>query len=223
MIVVWLILGGLGGSLGIGHRVMALGRFLVWIPDEPLAPLRARAFRSSRGGAAGDQLEARRPPRARAARPGQRPMNVHLLEREQRVARPLAEVFEFFARASNLERITPPWLSFRLAGEQASELRPATLLEYRLRVHVIPLRWVAQIELWEPGRAFVDRQVRGPYRLWHRRHEFAPIGRDTIVRDRVHYALPASRIGELAHALFVRRDLEQIFDFRRQAVARLLG
>jgi ligand-binding SRPBCC domain-containing protein len=91
------------------------------------------------------------------------------------------------------------------------------------RVHGAPLRWVSQIDLWAPDRAFVDRQVRGPYRLWRHRHEFAPIGQDTIVRDRVHYALPASRIGELARALFVRRDLGQMFDFRRQAVSRLLG
>ena len=201
-------------------HAVALGRFLASIPDELLA--RTRASRLA-GGAPGDQLEARRPPRARAARPARRPMKVHLLEREQRIARPQGEVFEFFARASNLERITPPWLNFGLAGEQPSELQAGTLLEYRLRVHGIPLRWVSQIELWEPGRAFVDRQVRGPYQLWRHRHEFAPIGQYTIVRDQVHYALPAGPIGELAHALFVRRDLEQIFDFRRQAVARLLG
>ena len=150
-------------------------------------------------------------------------MKVHVLEREQRVARPLAEVFEFFARAENLEWITPPWLSFGLVGEEPSELRRGTLLEYRLRVHGVPLRWVSEIELWEPGRAFVDRQVRGPYRLWRHRHDFAPIGEATIVRDRVRYALPVGRFGELAHAMFVRRDLERIFEFRRQAVSQLLG
>jgi ligand-binding SRPBCC domain-containing protein len=150
-------------------------------------------------------------------------MKAHLLEREQRVARPLVQVFEFFARADNLERITPPWLSFGLVCEPPGELRLGTLLEYRLRVHGVPLRWVSEIELWEPGRAFVDRQVRGPYRLWRHRHDFAPIGEETIVRDRVRYALPLGRVGELAHAVFVRRDLERIFEFRRQAVSQLLG
>ncbi|MGA2926550.1 MAG: SRPBCC family protein [Solirubrobacteraceae bacterium] len=133
-------------------------------------------------------------------------MKLHVLEREQRVARPLAEVFEFFARANNLERITPPWLSFALVGEEPSELRRGTLLQYRLRVHRVPLRWVAEIELWEPGRAFVDRQVHGPYRLWRHQHDFAPIGEQTIVRDRVRYALPLGRVGDLAHQGFVRRD-----------------
>jgi ligand-binding SRPBCC domain-containing protein len=150
-------------------------------------------------------------------------MKVHVLEREQRVARPLAEVFEFFARANNLERITPAWLSFGLVGQEPSELRLGTLLQYRLRVHRVPLRWVSEIELWEPGRTFVDRQVRGPYRLWRHQHDFAPIGEQTIVRDRVRYALPLGRFGELAHAVFVRRDLERIFEFRRQAVSQLLG
>ncbi len=78
-------------------------------------------------------------------------------------------------------------------------------------------------ELWEPGRAFVDPQVCGPYRLWRHQHDFAPIGAQTIVRDRVRYALPLSRFGELAHVVFVRRDLERIFEFRRQAVSQLLG
>ena len=150
-------------------------------------------------------------------------MKAHVLEREQRVARPLAEVFEFFARADNLERITPPWLSFGLVSQEPSELRRGTLLQYRLRVDGVPLPWVSEIELWEPCRAFVDRQVCGPYRLSRHQHDFAPIGAQTIVRDRVRYALSLSRFGELAHAVFVRRDLERIFEFRRQAVSQLLG
>jgi ligand-binding SRPBCC domain-containing protein len=150
-------------------------------------------------------------------------MNVHVLERAQRVARPPAGVFEFFARADNLGRIAPPWRSCGLVSQEPSELRRGALLQYRLRVHGVPLRWVSEIELWEPGRAFVDRQVCGPYRLWRHQHDFAPIGEQTIVRDRVRHALPLSRFGELAHVVFVRRDLERIFEFRRQAVSRLLG
>ncbi len=150
-------------------------------------------------------------------------MKVHALDREQRIARPLAEVFAFFAQARNLERITPAWLRFGLADQSPEELREGSLIDYRLRVHGIPVRWTSQIEVWEPGRAFVDRQLRGPYRLWHHRHEFAAVGSETIVRDRVRYAMPLGAIGGLAHLLVVRRDLERIFDFRRRAVERLLA
>jgi ligand-binding SRPBCC domain-containing protein len=149
-------------------------------------------------------------------------MSVHLLEREQLVPRPVDEVFDFFAQARNLERITPPWLGFEVLTPGPVEMGSGTLIEYRLRVHAVPVRWISRIEEWDSGRLFVDRQLRGPYRLWHHRHEFVARAEGTVVRDRVRYALPLGRLGELAHAAFVRRDLERIFDFRRAAVAQLL-
>jgi ligand-binding SRPBCC domain-containing protein len=147
----------------------------------------------------------------------------HHLYREQLVPRPLDQVFEFFAEAANLERITPPWLGFSLLTPQPVEMGVGTLLDYRLHLHRIPLHWVSRIELWEPRHAFVDVQVKGPYRLWHHRHEFQPAGPGTLVRDHVTYALPFGPLGELAHAAFVERDLARIFAFRYQAVARLLA
>ena len=150
-------------------------------------------------------------------------MRVHLLEREQLVPRTADEVFAFFAQAHNLERITPSWLRFEVLTPGPIEMGSGTLIGYRLRVHAVPLRWISRIEEWDSGRLFVDRQVRGPYRVWHHRHEFVARAEGTVVRDRVRYALPLGRFGEVAHAAFVRRDLERIFDFRRAAVAELLG
>jgi ligand-binding SRPBCC domain-containing protein len=150
-------------------------------------------------------------------------MRTHALDLEQRIARPLTDVFAFFSQARNLERITPPWLRFNLVGEGPGQLSEGSLIDYRLRVHGVPLRWTSLIEVWEPGTAFVDRQLRGPYRLWRHRHEFVATGRDTIVRDHVRYALPLGGIGELAHMLLIRRDLERIFAFRRRSVERLLA
>lgn len=145
-------------------------------------------------------------------------MRVHRLEREQRIARPLDEVFDFFSAARNLERLTPPWLRFEVLTPEPIEMGVGTLIDYRLRVHGVPLRWTSRIEEWEPGRSFTDRQLRGPYGLWHHRHTFAAAGDDTLVRDSVHYGLPLGPLGELAHAVFVRRDLERIFAHRRHAV-----
>jgi ligand-binding SRPBCC domain-containing protein len=150
-------------------------------------------------------------------------MLTHRLERAQVVRRSIDEVFAFFARARNLETITPPWLRFEVLTPEPVAMRAGALIEYRLRLHGVPLRWTSRIEYWEPGAAFVDRQIRGPYRLWHHRHEFAPHGDGTMVRDRIHYALPLGHLGELAGALFVHRDLERIFDFRRATVARVLA
>jgi ligand-binding SRPBCC domain-containing protein len=97
------------------------------------------------------------------------------------------------------------------------------LIEYRLTLHALPLRWLTRIEAWEPGRRFADRQVRGPYRLWHHTHTFDAHERGTVMRDVVRYALPLGPIGRLARAVVVRRDLDRIFDYRRDAVAARLG
>jgi ligand-binding SRPBCC domain-containing protein len=150
-------------------------------------------------------------------------VRVHRLEREQYLACPLDEVYAFFAAAPNLERITPPWLSFEVLTPEPIEMGVGTLIDYRLRVHGVPVRWTSRIEEWEPGRSFVDRQVRGPYGLWHHRHTFAESGEGTLVRDEVDYGMPLGALGELAHRLFVARDLERIFRYRHQAVPRLLG
>ena len=145
----------------------------------------------------------------------------HILTREQRLARPPAEVFEFFADAGNLEAITPPSLRFRIVTARPIAMRAGALIEYRLRLRGLPLMWLTRIEAWEPGRRFVDAQLAGPYALWHHTHEFEalPDG-TTLMRDVVRYALPFWPFGEVAHALFVRRELEAIFDFRHAEVAR---
>jgi ligand-binding SRPBCC domain-containing protein len=147
-------------------------------------------------------------------------MKVHLLEREQHVPASPEAVFAFFADARNLEAITPPWLGFRVLTPGPIEMRPGALIEYRLALHRVPVRWLTRIEEWAPGRSFVDAQVRGPYRLWHHTHTFTPADGGTLVGDRVRYALPLGPLGELARVALVRRDLGRIFDFREAAIRR---
>ncbi len=151
------------------------------------------------------------------------PRRVQLLEREQLIAREPTEVFGFFADAMNLESLTPPLLHFSVLTPPPIEMRTGALISYRMRVHGIPVRWLTRIEQWEPESRFVDRQLRGPYRLWHHTHTFEPVAGGTLMRDRVRYAIPLGPLGRVAEALFVRRDLERIFDFRREAVERLLN
>jgi ligand-binding SRPBCC domain-containing protein len=146
---------------------------------------------------------------------------IQRLVRQQVVAAEPGAVFDFFARARNLEELTPPWLRFEVLTEEPIEMRRGTRIEYRLRLHGVPLRWESRIEEWRPGRGFVDRQVRGPYRLWHHRHEFEAHDDGTSVRDIVHYSLPFGPLGELANAAFVRRDLAAVFDYRRRQIDHL--
>jgi hypothetical protein len=149
---------------------------------------------------------------------------VHVLERTQRLEVDALEAFEFFAQARNLEAITPPWLGFRMITPESMQMRAGTLIDYRLRLHGLPVSWRTRIEAWEPPERFVDVQLRGPYALWEHTHTFERDGAQAVViGDRVRYALPLGPLGELAHAAFVRRDLERIFDHRARVVAELLA
>jgi ligand-binding SRPBCC domain-containing protein len=150
-------------------------------------------------------------------------MGAHLIERSQRLSRPVDDVFAFYADARNLEAITPPWLGFRVTTPGEIVMAEGAHIEYRLKLHGIPVRWRTRIDAWLPGERFVDRQLSGPYRLWHHTHTFEPDGEGgTLMHDRVRYALPLGPFGAAAHRAFVRRDLERIFDYRRDAVRSIL-
>jgi ligand-binding SRPBCC domain-containing protein len=149
---------------------------------------------------------------------------LQLLERRLRLELPIEQVFAFYGDAHNLERITPPWLGFEVTTPGPIEMGVGTLIEYRLRLHRVPVRWRTRIEAWEPPRRFVDAQVRGPYALWEHTHTFEEDGSGaTIIGDRVRYAIPFGPLGKVADRLLVQRDLKRIFDYRREAVARELG
>ena len=149
-------------------------------------------------------------------------MRVRTLEREQVLPGTPEEVFAFFAQARNLEAITPGFLRFRVVTPEPIAMATGTLIQYRLRVHGVPVNWLTAIQAFEPPGRFVDTQVRGPYALWHHTHEFAPHPGGTLMRDVVRYALPLGPLGALAHVLVVGRDLDAIFAFRAAAVSGLL-
>lgn len=142
---------------------------------------------------------------------------MHDLIREQWIDLPRQEVFPFFADAKNLGRITPDWLNFEVLTPDV-EMRPGAIIEYRIRLHGIPLRWRTRIERWEPPACFVDVQESGPYRTWRHTHTFIAEAGRTLVRDHVEYALPFGWLGALVNRFWVRRDVERIFAFRERAL-----
>lgn len=151
-------------------------------------------------------------------------MRVHVLHREQSLPHPPAAVFPFFADARNLEAITPPLLRFRVLSGATGEIAAGTRLDYRLRIHGLPVRWKTLIEDWAPPHRFVDRQLRGPYALWHHTHLFRPApGGLTLMTDTVRYAIGFGPLGQLAHHLTVAKDLKEIFDYRAKAIPDLLA
>ena len=147
-------------------------------------------------------------------------MRIFTFDSELWLDRPLQEVFAFFADPMNLETITPPWLQFTIKTAPLFEMRRGAFIDYRLRLHGIPLAWRSEITVWDPPRKFVDDQVKGPYRLWHHEHTFEEKEGGTLVRDHVDYAVPG---GLLIQKLMVGREVERIFTFRRRKLADLFS
>ena len=144
------------------------------------------------------------------------------IDRVQFLPLEVDEAFGFFSDAANLEAITPPWLRFRILTPQPLVLEAGSLIEYRLVLHRIPVSWRTRIERWEPGRCFVDRQIAGPFAWWEHTHTFEPREGGTEIRDHVEYRMPFGPLGAIARRLVIGRDLERIFDYRAEAIARLL-
>ncbi|MBA2379896.1 MAG: SRPBCC family protein [Blastocatellia bacterium] len=149
-------------------------------------------------------------------------MAEHILAVESVLNRPRPAVFDFFADAANLERITPPELGFVITTPQPFEIEKGTLIDYNLRLRGMPIKWRTEITLWNPPYEFVDTQLKGPYRQWIHHHRFEEIDAETTrITDEVRYRLPFAPFGNLVHFL-VRRELNYIFEFRQNAVKSII-
>lgn len=150
------------------------------------------------------------------------PSRRHVLRREQVIPRPRAEVYQFFADPSNLERITPEFLHFRITTPRPIAMREGTLIDYRLSLFGVPFSWRTRIEKVQEEERFIDAQLHGPYRTWRHLHELEDLGpHATKMTDVVEYELPLGMLGEAARAMFVERTLDRIFDYRANVITSL--
>lgn len=150
-------------------------------------------------------------------------MAEYILTRTLTLNLPRKQVFDFFADAANLERITPPELQFHIITPQPIEVKQGTLIDYRLKMRGIPVNWRTEISVWNPPHSFTDRQLSGPYKQWIHRHSFTELEENkTLMEDEVKYRLPLEPLGDVAHIL-IRRELDYIFDYRQKVVAEILG
>lgn len=146
---------------------------------------------------------------------------LHEFQTRQTVRATRAEVFDFFAQTQNLQSITPPSLRLRMTGD-VPVMHQGALVEYRLAMHGLPIRWKTMVTQWNPPHGFADVQLHGPYALWEHRHSFQETADGTEIRDDVIYALPVHPFGELA-AGRVRREIQGIFDYRSRVIEQRFG
>ena len=147
-------------------------------------------------------------------------MRTFRLSSEVWLPRPIEDVFGFFSDARNLEALTPPTLRFEILTPSPIRMEVGTLIDYKLRLRGIPVRWRSEITAWEPPYRFVDEQRRGPYRLWVHEHRFEAKDGGTLAKDLVEYAVPG---GALVNRLFVARDVRGIFEYRTEKLREALG
>ncbi len=140
------------------------------------------------------------------------------LDAEVWLPKPVDEVFPFFSDAHNLEEITPPMVRFNVLTPKPIPMQAGTLIDYKLRIRGVPVRWTTKIVAWEPNQRFVDEQLKGPYAKWHHEHRFVAKDGGTLCTDTVHYALPLGVLGSVAHRLIVKNDVRKIFEYRQQAL-----
>ena len=143
--------------------------------------------------------------------------------REQALYRSMDEVFEFFSNAENLGRITPDFMNFKIVTPLPIEMKQGAIIDYKIRLYGVPMKWKTHIAEWKWGSHFVDEQQKGPFALWHHLHAFEE--RDGVVwmKDTVNYRAPLGPLGGLAHVAMVDRTVKKIFDHRFKIVEDLLG
>jgi ligand-binding SRPBCC domain-containing protein len=149
-------------------------------------------------------------------------MPIHYLTRKQFIPISLEEAWPFFSTPRNLEAITPGFLNFRITSAVPEEIHSGLIITYQIAaVAGVPMTWVTEIKHVVPLHRFVDEQRIGPFRFWFHEHRFDAVPGGIEMTDIVHYVMPWIWLGELVHAVFIRRRLNAIFDFRHDYIANL--
>ncbi|MDD3619062.1 MAG: SRPBCC family protein [Desulfobulbaceae bacterium] len=149
---------------------------------------------------------------------------MYTLEREQFFAISLERAWDFLKDPANLNAITPEDLHFTIISPVPDTMFEGMIIEYRVAIPLFGTRrWVAEIKHIREKRSFVDEQRIGPYSFWYHYHELAETEQGIRVADRVCYAVPYGVIGRLLHAMFIRKTLDRIFDYRKERLAVIFG
>lgn len=150
-------------------------------------------------------------------------MKTHILKRETLINKNISEVFDFFSKAGNLNRLTPEQLGFEILSELPVDMKVGTIIDYKIKLNFIPFKWQSLITKWDPPFLFEDTQVKGPYRIWVHEHKFEDKGDSTLMTDTVNYLSPGSIFEFIPHYLIVKKKVESIFDYREKILANIFS
>lgn len=141
-----------------------------------------------------------------------------IFESKLNINKPINEVFDFFCKAENLQKLTPSNLDFKILTELPVKMQKGTLIDYKIKLYGIPVLWKTEITKWDPPYEFEDTQLKGPYKLWKHRHIFKSVGDNTEMRDVVEYNPKGWPFNSVLNKFFVKKEIEKIFSFREERI-----
>ena len=145
-------------------------------------------------------------------------MKVYTLKFEQKINKPIEEVFSFFSKPENLALITPPKLNFKILTPTPIEMKEGQLIDYTIKLYGFEVRWRTLITEYEYPKKFIDQQIKGPYSMWHHVHTFYDHGDCVHMIDKIDYSVSFGLIGSLVNKLLIKKDLIKIFDYRKNII-----
>ena len=149
---------------------------------------------------------------------------IYRLRRKQSLPIKIDKVWIFFSNPKNLKKITPEYMDFKIIEVDDKKMYPGQIISYIVKpILSVPIKWMTEITHVKKNIFFVDEQKSGPYKIWHHKHYFKEIEGGTEMIDIVHYKIPFGLLGRIAHRLFVRKKLNQIFDYRSKELIKIFG
>jgi ligand-binding SRPBCC domain-containing protein len=152
-------------------------------------------------------------------------MGFYQLKKTQRIPADLDEVWDFISSPANLKKITPGYMGFDITSEMLTpKMYPGMIISYKVSpILGIKMTWVTEITHVRDKEYFVDEQRVGPYAFWHHEHKIESIEEGVLMTDIVSYKPPFGLLGSIANSLFIKKQLQNIFDYRKKVIAKMFG
>ena len=150
---------------------------------------------------------------------------MYQLKKTQNISGTLQEAWEFFSQPENLEKITPPYMNFKiLSRSEVSEMYPGMIITYKISpLFNIAIKWSTEITQIRDNKYFIDNQIKGPYKIWHHEHHFKEIKNGIEMRDILFYDVGFGIIGKLLHKFFIKKRVLEIFKYRELKIKELFS
>ena len=146
---------------------------------------------------------------------------MHSLIKTTAINRPIEEVFDFFSKAENLNKITPPDLQFKILSPLPISIKKGALIDYKIKINGIPFKWRTEISEWELNKRFIDRQIKGPYKVWIHEHTFEERNGITYMTDNVQFLSPGWILEPIINKFFIEKKVKGIFEYREKILTDL--